>query len=132
MVHRQLSTEDHLQDPGFWPTQSSTSRNDYTGPQACRECHAEKFATQLTTAMRPNAMAANQSGALRTHPKLTFDVGPYLASDAEHSLYTVTNGKQSLTSPLRWVFGTPRVGRLIFSSVQTANFTRLASPTLPG
>lgn len=125
MVRAQLSTADHLQDPGFWPTQPQPSRSGYAGPEACRECHAQKFATQLTTAMRQNAMMANQSAALRAHPRLTFEVGPYhylIESDAKHSLYTVTNGKVTLSSPLLWAFGTPRVGQSYLFKRADGNF----------
>ncbi len=113
-AYSQLSTQDHLADPGFWPTQPGISRGDYTGPEACRQCHADKFATQVKTAMRRTAFNANLSDALHAHPKLTFDVGPYrylIETDAKHSLYTVTDGKQTLSSPLLWAFGTPRVGQ---------------------
>lgn len=114
LVRAQLSTEDHLGDPGFWPTQPSASRADFAGPEACRECHAEKFADQSTTAMRRTAFSANASQALHSHPRLTFEVGPYhylIETDAQHSLYSVTNGKETLSSPLLWAFGTPRVGQ---------------------
>ena len=114
MVHAQLSTQDHLADPGFWPTQPGSSHSDYTGPEACRECHEEKFADQSTTDMRNTAFKADQSRALHAHPKLTFDVGAYhylIETDSNHSLYTVTNGKETLSSPLLWAFGPPRVGQ---------------------
>jgi hypothetical protein len=113
-VHAQLSTQDHLADPGFWPTQPGVSRSDYTGPDACRECHAEKFADQSKTDMRRTAFNVTAAEALHVHPKLTFDVGAYhylIQTDANHSLYTVTNGKATLSSPLLWAFGTPRVGQ---------------------
>jgi hypothetical protein len=51
---------------------------------------------------------------LRTHTELTFSVGIYrylITSDGKHSLYTVTNGTETLSSPLVWAFGTPRVGQ---------------------
>ncbi|MFZ0662519.1 MAG: multiheme c-type cytochrome [Acidobacteriaceae bacterium] len=114
VLRAQLSTADHLQDPGFWPTRPGVSRADYTGPGACRQCHAEKFTEQAKTAMRRTAFSANLSLPLHEHPKLTFDVGPYhylIESDAQHSLYTVTDGRQTLSSPLLWAFGTPRIGQ---------------------
>jgi hypothetical protein len=113
-VRAQLSTEDHLADPGFWPTQSGVSRNDFTSPEACRECHEKKFADQSTTEMRRTVFHANASDALHEHPRLAFEVGPYrylIETDANHSLYTVTNGKETLSSPLLWAFGTPRIGQ---------------------
>lgn len=113
-LHAQLSTQDHLEGPGFWPTQPGPSLNAYTGPQACKQCHADKFNTQALTAMRQNAVLANHSRVLHAHPRLTFQVGPYhylIETDAQHSLYTVTNGKEALSSPLLWAFGTSRVGQ---------------------
>lgn len=110
----QLSTQDHLADPGFWPTQPAASRSAFTGPEACRQCHAEKFASQAKTAMRRTAFPADESAALREHSKLTFAVGPYhylIETDARHSLYTVTDGKQTLKADLTWAFGPPRVGQ---------------------
>lgn len=64
--------------------------------------------------MRRTAFLANTAEALHTHPKLTFQVGPYrylVETNAQHSLYSVTNGKETLSSPLLWAFGTPRVGQ---------------------
>lgn len=124
-VHAQLSTQDHLDDPGFWPTRPGTSRSDYAGPEACRECHADKFATQATTAMRRTAFKADESAPLHQHPKLTFEVGPYrylIETDAHHSLYTVSNGKETLSSPLAWAFGTPRVGQSYLFKRADGNF----------
>ncbi|MGH9588367.1 MAG: multiheme c-type cytochrome [Acidobacteriaceae bacterium] len=125
LVHAQLSTEDHLQDPGFWPTRAADSRSEYAGPEACRQCHAQKFEDQAKTAMRRNSFHANLSEALHSHPKLIFDVGPYhyiITSDADHSLYTVTNGKQTLSSPLLWAFGTPRIGQSYLFKRGDGNF----------
>ena len=57
---------------------------------------------------------ADDSKVLRGQTSLTFSVGPYrylIQSDGKHNLYTVTNGTQTLSSPLLWAFGTPRVGQ---------------------
>ncbi|HZD47773.1 MAG TPA: multiheme c-type cytochrome [Silvibacterium sp.] len=110
----QLSTEDHLAEPGFWPTQAGVSRNDYVGPAACAACHRAKVAAQEATPMARAVSHADDAKVLRTHPDLTFSVGPYrylIKSDGRHSLYTVTNGTETLSSPLLWAFGTPRVGQ---------------------
>lgn len=125
LVHAQLSTSDHLDDPGFWPTRPGVSRSDYTGPQACRQCHADKFATQATTDMRRTAFHADRAATLHTHPRLTFEVGPYrylIETDAHHSLYSVTNGKETLSSPLLWAFGTPRIGQSYLFKRADGNF----------
>ena len=49
---------DHLAEPGFWPTQSQPSREDFVGPEACARCHAAKTATQTETPMARNLMPA--------------------------------------------------------------------------
>ena len=57
---------------------------------------------------------ADDAKVLHMHPNLSFSVGPYrylIQSGGKHSLYTVTNGTQALSSPLLWAFGTPRVGQ---------------------
>jgi len=146
----QLSTEDHLAEPGFWPTQPAASRSDFVGPSACAACHAAKVASQSQTPMARAVFHANDAKVLHTHPELTFSVGVYrylIKSDGKHSLYTVTNGTQTLSSPLLWAFGTPRVGQsylfkredgqfyearvTYFESLQNLGFTptrALASP----
>jgi hypothetical protein len=110
----QLSTVDHLAEPGFWPTQAGVSRKDYVGPNACVSCHASKVASQAKTPMARTVSYADDTEVLHAHPDLAFTVGAYrylIKSDGKHSLYTVTNGKETLSSPLLWAFGTPRVGQ---------------------
>src|SRR5271166_4135238 len=87
-LRAQLSTEDHLAEPGFWPTQAGVSRKDYVGPAACAPCHAAKFASQTKTPMARTVAHANSAEILHTHPELSFFVGVYrylIKSDREHS-----------------------------------------------
>jgi nitrate/TMAO reductase-like tetraheme cytochrome c subunit len=113
-LHAQLSTEDHLADPGFWPTQTASSRQEFIGPAGCQSCHAEKVASQSANPMGRTLVLAADSKALAAHPRLTFTVAQYrylIESGPGHSMYTVTDGKETLSWPLRWAFGTPRVGQ---------------------
>jgi len=113
-LQAQLSTEDHLAEPGFWPTQPGVSRQDYVGPAACQSCHAAKVASQAETPMARAVSHADDAKVLHTHPDLTFSIGVYrylIKSDGRHSLYSVTDGTETLSSPLMWAFGTPRVGQ---------------------
>ena len=110
----QLSTEDHLADPGFWPTQSQPSRNDFVGPAACARCHAAKTATQIETPMARNLMPAALAQILHSNPSLTFSVGKFeyrIDTDANRAAYSVTNGNQRISYPLKWAFGTGRVAQ---------------------
>jgi Cytochrome c554 and c-prime len=139
----QLSTSDHLAEPGFWPTQDAASRKDFVGAQACGTCHAAIFASQRTTPMGATAMHVENSDILRQHPKLNFGFGPYrfeIKTEGDRTAYTVTDGKASETAALQWAFGTGQVGQsylfkkqddqkfyearvTYFSSLKNLNFT---------
>lgn len=110
----QLSTPDHLAEPGFWPTQPGVSRNDYAGTEACASCHAAKAASQKNTPMAQNAMHAGGSEILHSHPDLKFSAGRYryeIKTNAKQSIYTVTDGPNTLTATLLWAFGVGRAGQ---------------------
>ena len=110
----QLSTSDHLADPGFWPTRNDASRDQYTGDGACTACHPIIAASQKNTSMRKTTVPAGTADLLHTHPSLHFAFGPYrysIKTDAKGSTYSVTDGKRTQTSTLLWTFGTGRVGQ---------------------
>ncbi len=121
----QLSTSDHLADPGFWPTQNGSARSDFVGAQVCATCHAGKVASQKTTAMAQTSMHAADADILHEHPKLNFSVGKYLyeiRNAGNQNLYTVTNGAQTLTANLLWAFGNGRVGQSYLFKKDDGNF----------
>lgn len=110
----QLSTGDHLAEPGFWPTQSQPSREGFVGPETCARCHAARTATQTETPMARNLMPAAVADILHLNPALTFSVGKFqyrIDTDANRAAYSVTNGNQRISYPLAWAFGTGRVAQ---------------------
>ena len=110
----QLSTLDHLAEPGFWPTQHAPSRSEYVGSDACSSCHAAKVASQKNTPMAQNAMRADDSEILHSHPEMKFAIGSYhyeIKTDAKRSVYTVADGTHTLTAVLLWAFGVGRAGQ---------------------
>src|SRR5215469_11437985 len=114
VVAGQLSTEDHLADRGFWPTQPAVSRKDFAGPEACASCHANKFASAQLTPMANGAMAAATADVLKSHPHLYFAANRYqyaIDTGQNASRYTVTDGQRTLSFDLTWAFGTARVGQ---------------------
>jgi hypothetical protein len=124
-VFGQLSTQDHLAEPGFWPTQHGVSRSDYLGSQACAACHAARTASQKNTPMARNATLAGDSEILHAHPDMKFAVGPYhyeIKTGAERSVYTVGAGPRSLTANLLWAFGTGRAGQSYLFKKSDGNF----------
>lgn len=125
-ANAQLSTDDHLAEAGFWPTQNATSREGFVGAETCASCHASIFATQQTTPMGATAAHVGNSEILRSHPKLSFSFGAYRAeikTEGGRAAYTVTNGKDTRSANLLWAFGTGRVGQsYLFKKPGDENF----------
>lgn len=110
----QLSTVDHLAEPGFWPTQKAESRSEYVGSATCASCHPSQVATQKKTAMARTSMHCGGSDILHSHPQMNFDIGRYhyeIKTDAQRSVYSITDGVRTLTTTLLWAFGNGRVGQ---------------------
>jgi Cytochrome c554 and c-prime len=121
----QLSTTDHLAEPGFWPTQKATSRSEYAGSAACASCHAAKVASQKTTPMARNAMHADDSDILHSHPEMKFSTVQYhyqIRTDAKHSVYTIDDGTHTLTATLLWAFGVGHAGQSYLFKKDDGNF----------
>lgn len=121
----QLSTEDHLAEPGFWPTQDSPSRNNFVGADTCARCHRSKAAAQKQTPMARAAMSAPLSDILHANPLMVFGPGKYqyrIETGTSQSLYSVHAGNESLSFPLLWAFGTGRVGQSYLFKKQNAGF----------
>jgi hypothetical protein len=132
----QLSTADHLAEPGFWPTQDEPARGEFTGPEACARCHALKTAAQVETPMARNLMPAATAEILHSQPALAFSVGNFkyrIDTGAGQAAYSVANGSQRLSYPLTWAFGTGRVAQSYlfkkedggFYEARTSYFTSL-------
>src|SRR6266404_49014 len=86
----------------------------YTGPQACVKCHAEESASQHLTAMGRALEPAATSEILRAHPRLTFRSGPYaheIVRRGDQSLYTVTDGVNTISEPILYTFGQGKAGQ---------------------
>ena len=110
----QLSTEDHLADPGFWPTKEQSSRDGFVGPEACARCHGDKVAAAKATPMAGTLMLASTAAILHRHPDVGFDFQKYkyqIKTDGKGSVYSVGDEKDRLAYPLTWAFGTGRVAQ---------------------
>ncbi len=90
------------------------SSAQYVGAAACAECHAAEAGTQGTTPMALAAQPAAESSILREHPRLSFRLEPYsyqIVREGEKSIYSVSDGKQTLTGPIEWAFGRGEAGQ---------------------
>src|SRR5271170_1673441 len=109
-----MATEDRVQLPGWWPTKGTASRDEFLGPDACAACHASKVGTQKLTPMAQAALRPADSEALRAHDQLTFRVPPYsyqITRQPDGSLYSVSDGKQTISVPVSWAFGLGQSGQ---------------------
>ena len=111
---KQMSTQERLQQPGWWPRKAAPSRNEYTGPAACAQCHSDLARTQRESAMARTSSTASKSFALTSSGEKKFDLGPFqyqLQRSAETFAYRLSSGTQSISEPLGWAFGTEKIGQ---------------------
>lgn len=109
------ATEIRVLDPGWWPTKGSGKREEYVGSAACQACHREISESQPNTPMAhaltqagPSAFDELSTGALH------FSIGPYqyeLARTPEGAVFSVTDGSQSTSAPVAWIFGNGQFGQ---------------------
>jgi hypothetical protein len=121
----QLSTDDHLAEPGFWPRQSAASRDDFAGAKACASCHGAIANTHKAIPMANAAFLASESPILHGHPKLNFAFSHYkyeLKTDSHQTIYSLTDGETTLQFPLLWAFGVGRVGQSYLFKKEDGNF----------
>jgi cytochrome c554/c'-like protein len=140
-LRSQLSTDDHLAEPGWWPRREPSSLKEFAGTAACAKCHSRITASQETTPMARTLMLAANADVLHSRADLAFRNGKYLyqiqAKDAAAEL-RVTDGERTTSANLLWAFGTGKVGQsylflrngnylesrvTYFSSLQNLNFT---------
>ena len=115
LLRAQLSTQDHIADPGFWPTKPGLARADYVGSEACASCHATIYSSQINTSMANTATRAASSKVLLSHSNLHFTAGSFhyvMAVKNSAAVYQMSApNKKLLQSTLAWAFGTGRVGQ---------------------
>jgi hypothetical protein len=89
-------------------------RTDYSGTAACARCHKAIAESYKNMAMSRASELATDSSMLRQHADLHFQLGPYrytLSSATGKTVYTVTDGKESLSYDLRWAIGAGNLGQ---------------------
>ena len=86
----------------------------FIGSGACASCHAQKSSSHLQTAMGHALQKPTESDVLRTHPRMTFQAGQFsyeIVSDGRQSVYRVTDGKETLSESILYVFGNAHVAQ---------------------
>lgn len=76
--------------------------------RVCATCHPRQAKPHPGTSMAHAMELPAECDILKQHPILTFQEGPYSYRIERHgndSIYTVTDGKQTITVPIGWAFG---------------------------
>jgi hypothetical protein len=98
----------------WWPTNGAPARSEFAGAESCSQCHAGIAATQRKTPMFHAASRPSESDLLRRHTSLPFSEGEYsyaLARGPEESRFVVKDGKETVSAPIDWAFGTGEVAQ---------------------
>ena len=83
-------------------------RKESPGPPTCATCHAGVTASFKNAPMRHAMEPDGANPLLIAHPDITAQVGAYtykVETHDGHSTYSVSDGNDSLTSPIHWIFG---------------------------
>ena len=110
----QMATVERIQGPGWWPTKPEGPRQDYAGPAECAKCHPAHAATQQKTSMARTGDRAAESEILRARRLLNFTTGRHtytIERSGDRSMYSVSDGNRSISTPLAWAFGAGKVGQ---------------------
>ncbi len=86
----------------------------YLGDSVCAACHAAIARTQMVTPMGHASESVADCAILRAHPRLSFHLGPYrwtITREGNASIYSVTDGKNTITVPIAWAFGLGSAGQ---------------------
>lgn len=109
----QMSTADHLKQPGWWPTKSASDSHDYVRAGVCAQCHQTLARGQSRHSMAHTAMAAADSDLL-TRGDAKYQDSQYsytIRQQNGHAYYSVSNHSDSISVLLLWAFGSGNLGQ---------------------
>jgi Cytochrome c554 and c-prime len=86
----------------------------YRAVRECATCHAAQAKPQPATSMAHALELPAECTILKNHSLLTFKDGPYsyrIERKGDQSIYSVTDGQNTLTAPIGWAFGLGGAGQ---------------------
>ena len=116
--------------PARWIPRQSITGETFVGDRACAQCHKKHFASYSQSAMEMAMEPVGSSRVLSANTALTFRNGPYSYSikrQGKQSLYTVTNGKESVTATVLYAFGQGKAGQTYVFRYQGELYQSLVS-----
>lgn len=97
-----------------WRPNKPFAEAGYVGAAACAGCHEQESKVQHATAMGRALETVAESRVLRANPRMTFKFGPYtfqIERRGDQSVYSVTDGKETLSEPILYSFGQGKAGQ---------------------
>ena len=107
------ATEIRLIDPGWWPTKGTPRRDQYVGSETCGRCHQHIVEAQKNTPMARAVKPATADAFTNIPHAMHFRTESYdysLSQTATGAEYSTTNGQQSDSATVSWVFGDRQFG----------------------
>ncbi len=86
----------------------------HTGASECATCHPAQAKPQPATSMARALEFVPECIILQSHPLLTFSQGKYsyrIEKSGAQSIYSVSDGQQTITVPITWAFGLGAAGQ---------------------
>lgn len=115
---QQISKEERLRRPGWWPTKGTAARDEYVGPTVCARCHSSIVMTQAKHNMARTLRHASESDVLHAAIGSSFHLGSFqyeITQGPDGTLFsTVSDATHSISDRLVWVFGSGEVGQSLF------------------
>jgi hypothetical protein len=100
--------------PQKWNPRGVPAGTEFVGDAACAECHKKASTVFAKTGMSLAMEPVNESAVLTENPKLTLQIGPYsyeIKRQGKQSLYSVTDGKDTMSVPIEYALGQGRMGQ---------------------
>ncbi len=98
----------------FWRPTWVPVGTEFVGHEACAECHASRVKGQQQSAMGRAMEHGSEARILSAHQRLQFRLGKYtweIARKGEQSVYSVTDGKETIAVPVLYAFGQGKAGQ---------------------
>ena len=109
-----LSVKGQVNAVARWNPRRVPADTVFLGDQVCGECHKKYVAAHAQSGMAMAMEPVGTSKVLGDNPQLTMRNGPYtyqIKRNGKQSIYSVTDGKDTVTLPIAYAFGQGRMGQ---------------------
>src|SRR4030095_3025091 len=113
-----------------WHPRRTPADAEFLGDQECARCHKTEVLPHSNSAMALAMEPIATSKVLTENPVMSFRSGPYayeIKRKDKESLYTVTDGKETISLPILFAFGQGKAGQTYVLQYDGAYYESLVS-----